>query len=111
MEAKSSSWCWCVEYLTWIHFIDFNNVDIIMISQHSYFLYQQHDSQPFSSAAKKYKGSDSHGRVKKALEEVFRQYGKASHDQKVEMITNVILQNHMYVFNISSSILSAKISI
>lgn len=72
-----------------------------MISKHSYFLHHQHNSQPFASAARDYKVSNSHDRISKALEEVFGLYGKASDAQKVDMVTDVILQIHMYVFNIS----------
>ncbi|KAF8555199.1 hypothetical protein OG21DRAFT_1521950, partial [Imleria badia] len=64
-----------------------------------------HTLLPFSTwkhifaagVAQKYKTSDSHGRVKKALEEVFKQYGRASYDERVDMATNVILQNHVFL--------------
>ncbi|KAG6369763.1 hypothetical protein JVT61DRAFT_13580 [Boletus reticuloceps] len=48
-----------------------------------------------AGVAQKYKASNSPGRAKKALEEVFKKYDHASYDQKVEMVTNVILQNHI----------------
>ena len=74
-----------------------------MISELSFFLHLKHDPQPFSSAAKQYKASDSCNRISKALKEGFKQYEQASYEQKVEMIINVICQNHMYVFNITYS--------
>jgi len=79
-----------------------------VISKHSYFLHQQHDPQPFFSAAKHYKASDLPDRIKKALEKVLKQYGKASYAEKVDMVTNVILQNSMYVFNILFNTLSVN---
>jgi len=83
-------------YLTLYTSLISYNSDIIVISKHSYFLHQQHDPHPFLSAANHYKASDSHDRIKKALEEVFIQYGKVSHGQKVTMVTDVILQNALY---------------
>ncbi|KAH0826999.1 hypothetical protein J3R83DRAFT_4663 [Lanmaoa asiatica] len=80
-----------------------------MILEHSFCLYQQKYLDLYlviSSAAQKYKASDSHGRVEKALEEVFKEYGKASENQKVDMVTNVILQHHMYVLDSPFNILS-----
>ena len=44
-----------------------------------------------------YKASDVHGRVQKALEEVFKKYGKASHEERASMVTKIILESHMYV--------------
>ncbi|KAF8126032.1 hypothetical protein EV363DRAFT_1107992, partial [Boletus edulis] len=67
-------------------------VGIILISEHSFFLCQQNNPQPFSSAIQKYKASGLHHRVKKVLEEeVFKQYNKATPDQKVDMIIKVIV--------------------
>ncbi|KAF8120843.1 hypothetical protein EV363DRAFT_1104144, partial [Boletus edulis] len=84
-----------IPFATWKQILQ-AGVDIILISELSFFLCQQNDPQPFSSAVQKYKASDSPGRAKKALEEVFKEYtNHASYDQKVEMVTNVILQNNM----------------
>ncbi|KAF8128597.1 hypothetical protein EV363DRAFT_1101545, partial [Boletus edulis] len=83
-----------IPFSTWKQVLQ-AGVDIILISEHSFFLYQQNDSEPFSSAAEKYKGSDSCKRVTKALEVVFKQYGKLTYGDKVDMVTNVIVQNHM----------------
>ncbi|KAF8447418.1 hypothetical protein L210DRAFT_943936, partial [Boletus edulis BED1] len=83
-----------IPFSTWKQILQ-AGVDIILISELSFFLCQKNDPQPFSSAAQNYKASNSPGRAKKALEEVFKQYNHASYDQKVEMVTNVVLQNHM----------------
>ncbi|KAF8128558.1 hypothetical protein EV363DRAFT_1107361, partial [Boletus edulis] len=83
-----------IPFSTWKQVLQ-AGVDIILISEHSFFLYQQNDPKPFSSASEKYKASDSCRRVRKALKVVFKQYGKLSYDDKVDMVTNVILQNHM----------------
>jgi len=83
-----------VPFSTWKQILQ-AGVDIILISELSFFLSQNNDPQPFSSAAQKYKASNSPGRIKKALEEIFKKYNHASHEEKVEMVTNVILQNHI----------------
>ncbi|KAF8452629.1 hypothetical protein L210DRAFT_3499535 [Boletus edulis BED1] len=62
-----------------------------------------HSTIPFSTwkqvlqagVAEKYKGSDSCKRVTKALEVVFKQYGKLTYGDKVDMVTNVIVQNRI----------------
>lgn len=79
---------------------------MLCILEHSFQIHQQGVHQPLSSATQKYKALDSHGMIEEALEGVFEQYDSASQDQKVEMVTNIILQNHLYVLNTPSSILS-----
>ncbi|KAF8415136.1 hypothetical protein L210DRAFT_953882 [Boletus edulis BED1] len=83
-----------IPFATWKQILE-AGVDIILISEHSFFLCQKNDPQPFSSAAQNYEASNSPGRARKALEEVFKKYKHASYNQKVEMVTDVILQNHM----------------
>ncbi|KAF8547190.1 hypothetical protein OG21DRAFT_1501683, partial [Imleria badia] len=70
---------------------------MLLILEHSFQLHQQSVCQPLSSATQKFKALNSHwhGRIEEALEEVFRQYATASQDQKVDMVTHVIMQNHM----------------
>ena len=71
---------------------------MLLILEHSFELHQKGVDQPLLVAAQKYKRG-SHGNIEEALKEVFKQYGKASQDQKVEMVTNIILQNHLCVLN------------
>ncbi|KAF8119953.1 hypothetical protein EV363DRAFT_1193980, partial [Boletus edulis] len=85
-----------VPFSTWKQILKYG-VDILLILEYSFYLHQQGVTQPLSSAAQKYKASGSQDGLRKALEEVFKQYDKASQAEKVDMITNVILQNHMYV--------------
>lgn len=75
-----------------------HHADILLILEHSFYLHQQGDHQPVSSAAQMYKASKSRDRVNLALKEVFEQYAKASDDQRADMVINVVLQNRMYVF-------------
>ncbi|KAF8548869.1 hypothetical protein OG21DRAFT_1526187 [Imleria badia] len=82
-----------VPFSTWKQIFQ-AGVDIILISQYSFWLYKQHIPQSFSSAAQRYKASETHGRVKKGLEEVFKQFGKTSFDEKVDIVTDLILCNH-----------------
>lgn len=101
-QTDPESWCWCV-IITWStymeYIIDFFSIlkDMLLILEHSFYLHQQGHPKPLSLAAERYKAPDSCGRVEKALKGVVERYGKASHGQKVNMVTNVILQNHMCV--------------
>ena len=67
--------------------------DIILISIHSFFLHQQKISEPVVAAQQQYKASKMHGRVKNALEEVFKQFGKAPFDERVNMVADIILHH------------------
>ena len=67
--------------------------DIILISLHSFFLHQQKISEPVVAAQQQYKASKMHGRVKNALEEVFKQFGKAPFDKRVNMVADIILHH------------------
>ena len=71
------------------------NADAILILEYSFYLSEQNDPQPLFSAAQKYVASNTPARVGKALEDVSKQYNKASDDEKVEMILSVINQHHM----------------
>ncbi|KAG8213623.1 hypothetical protein J3R82DRAFT_10308, partial [Butyriboletus roseoflavus] len=66
-----------------------------LISEHSFYLSQRNDSRAFSTAAKLYKASNISDMVGKALEEVVKQYGKLSDKEKVDMVSNIILLNHI----------------
>ncbi|KAH0827378.1 hypothetical protein J3R83DRAFT_4030 [Lanmaoa asiatica] len=74
---------------------------VILILEHSFYLSQQDDPKPIFSAAQKYKASLIPARVRKALEEVVKQYSKLSLIEKRDMVVNIILQNHMGQFNVS----------
>jgi hypothetical protein len=63
--------------------------------EHSFYLSLQNDPQPISSAIQKYNAANMPARVGKALEEVFKQYNKASVKEKLDMVLLVITQNHM----------------
>jgi hypothetical protein len=52
------------------------------------------------SAAQKYKASNISKKMKLAMKKIFDQYGKASKEEKVEIIMNVILQNQISMFSI-----------
>lgn len=78
---------------------------MLLVLEHSFQLHQEGVHQPFSLAKKKLNVLDLHAGVEKATNEVFEQYDKVSQDQKVDMVTNLIFQNHLYVWNIFSSIL------
>ena len=73
---------------------------MILILEHSFYLSQQNDPQPVSSATEKYLASNTPARVGKALQDVFKQYNKASGVEKLDMIFNIIIQNHMGELNI-----------
>ena len=94
-----------------VNIINFFNPDAIIILEHSFYLSQQDDPQPVSSAAQKYIASDIPARVGKALKDVFKQYNKASEDGKLDMVLKVIIQNHMGELNIHFDTLSIDNSI
>jgi hypothetical protein len=83
-----------------IHFYWF--VDLLLILEHSFYLFHQKDSQPLLSAAQKYKASNIPKQVKSAMKGVFDQYKKATKEEKIKMLVNVILQNRMSMLSISS---------
>jgi hypothetical protein len=76
-------------------------VDALLILELSFYLFHQKHSQPLLSAAQKYKASNRPKMVKSAMKDIFDQYGKISQEKKVQMILNVILQNHMSMLSIS----------
>ena len=83
-----------------INFPQYMYIDAILILEHSFYLAQQHDLQPVSSAVQKYNASNTSTRVGKALEDVFKQYNKTySETEKVDMILKVIIQNHIGELN------------
>ena len=90
------------QFMYIINFTQFK--DIILISLHSFFLHQQKNSQPVVVAQQKYKASKMHGRVQNALEEVFKQFGKASFDERVDMVANIILHHTKGRYSIYSLI-------
>ena len=92
-------------------FLISHNPVTILILEHSFYLFQQKDPQPVSSAAQKYLASNTPASVGKALDDVFKQYNKASNNEKVAMVLKVISQNHMGELNISFDILSIDNSI
>ena len=94
-----------------VNIANFSNPDAILILEHSFYLSQQDDPQPVSSAAQKYIASDIPARVGKALKDVFKQYNKASEDGKLDMVLKVIIQNHMGELNIHFDTLSIDNSI
>ncbi|KAF8127826.1 hypothetical protein EV363DRAFT_1119478, partial [Boletus edulis] len=80
--------------ITWQQYLQ-AGVETLLILEHSFYLSQRGDSDPVSSAAQKYWMSDIPTKVNIALEDVFMQYGTASEEEKVAMICNVVMQNHM----------------
>ena len=81
---------------TAVIFLTSYNLDAILILEHSFYLSQHNDPQPFS-AAQKYFASNTPARVGQALKDVFKQYHKAPEDEKINMVFNLITQNHMPV--------------
>ena len=63
------------------------------------------------SAVQMYNASNTSARVGKALEEVFKQYNKASEKEKVDMVLLVIAKNCMSEFNLCFNILFINNSI
>ncbi|KAF8549897.1 hypothetical protein OG21DRAFT_1525518, partial [Imleria badia] len=57
-------------------------VVMVLILEHSFQLHQQDVQWSLLSVDEKYKASGSYDRLEEALKEVFKQYGKASQDQK-----------------------------
>ena len=82
---------------TAVIFLTSHNSDAILILEHSFYLSQHNDPQPVSSAAQKYFASNTPARVAQALKDVFKQYHKAPEDEKINMVFNLITQNHMPV--------------
>ncbi|KAF8127834.1 hypothetical protein EV363DRAFT_1124940, partial [Boletus edulis] len=80
--------------ITWQQYLQ-AGVGTLLILEHSFYLSQMEDSDPISSAAQKYWMSDIPTKVNIALEDVSMQYGTASKEEKVAMICNVVMQNHM----------------
>ncbi|KAF8130252.1 hypothetical protein EV363DRAFT_1075147, partial [Boletus edulis] len=72
-------------------------VETLLILEQSFYLSQQGDPDAVSSAAQEYKTSDIPTKVNVALKDVFTHYasGTASRNEKVDMICNIITQNHM----------------
>ncbi|KAF8130260.1 hypothetical protein EV363DRAFT_1335658 [Boletus edulis] len=72
-------------------------VETLLILEQSFYLSQQGDPDAVSSAAQEYKTSDIPTKVNVALKDVFTHYasGTASKNEKVDMICNIITQNHM----------------
>ncbi|KAF8438523.1 hypothetical protein L210DRAFT_3544288 [Boletus edulis BED1] len=73
------------------------SVETLIILEQSFYLSQQGDPDAVSSAAQEYKTSDIPTKVNVALKDVFTHYasGTASKNEKVNMICNIITQNHM----------------
>ena len=94
-ETASTRWHWYVSNECLLYIIFIPNIGILLILEHSFHLHQQGVCPSLPTIAQKYEELGSQDGVKKALEEVFKRYGKASQEEKVEMITNVIHQNHM----------------
>jgi len=82
------------KFATWKQILQ-AGVDAILILEHSFYLSQQNDPQPVSSAAEKYIASNIPVSVAKALKDVLKQYNKASFGEKVAIVLNVIIQNRM----------------
>ena len=78
--------------------------------EHSFYLSQQNDPQPVSSAAQKYLASNISAGVGQALEAIFK-HNKVSEDEKTDMVFNVIIQNRMGELNICFNILFINIFI
>ncbi|KAF8130308.1 hypothetical protein EV363DRAFT_1219247, partial [Boletus edulis] len=71
------------------------SVETLLILEQSFYLCQQGDPDAISSAAQEYKTSEIPTKVNVALKDVFTHYGTASKNEKVDMICNIITQNHM----------------
>ena len=61
----------------------------------SFFLSQEKDPQPILSAAEKYKASGISAKVEAVLQDVSMLYSTASQEEKIDMIFNVVMENHM----------------
>jgi len=82
------------KFATWKQILQ-AGVDAILILEHSFYLSELNDPQPVSTAAKKYIASNTPISVGKALKDVLKQYNKASEEDKVAMVLNVVIQNRM----------------
>ncbi|KAF8556884.1 hypothetical protein OG21DRAFT_1551482 [Imleria badia] len=91
-----------VKLATWQQILQ-AGVDALIISEHSFHLAQQNDPQPISSAAQRYSASSISAQVKMALKGVFQQYREVSEEEKVDMIFNLIMQNHMAIMDLHST--------
>jgi len=85
-----------INHGTWKHIL-LTYIDILLILEHSFYLFHQKDSQPVLSAIQKYKASNIPKKVKSSMKGVFNQYGKAFKEEKIEMILNVVVQNRMSI--------------
>lgn len=72
-----------------------HDIDRVLILEHSFHLFQQDIPRPFLTAAQQYKASSIPAKIRKALVEVVKQYDKLSDMEKVDMVSNIILQNCM----------------
>jgi hypothetical protein len=90
-----------------------HDTDAILLLEHSFYLAQQKDPKPVFSALEKYNAFNIRAKVVTALEEVFKQYTKASQKEKVDMVLLVITQNRMGIgeLNICFNILFIRNSI
>ena len=95
METAPTKWHWYVSNACLLYIIFISNTGILLVLEHSFYLCKQGVHPSLPSIVQKYKELGSKDGVKKALKEVFKKYGKASQEEKVEMVTNVIHQNHM----------------
>ena len=78
-----------------LYIVFISNTGILLILEHSFHLHQQGVCPSLPPTIQKFKELGLQDGVKKALEKVFKEYGKASQKEKVEIITNVIHQNQM----------------
>ena len=85
------------------HFQISHHLGAIIILEHSFYLSQQNDPQPVSSAAQKYLASNTPASVGQALEDFFK-HNKASDGEKTDMVFNIIIQNRMGELNICFNI-------
>jgi len=81
---------------TWQQILQ-TQIDMLLVLEHSFYLFHNNVSQPVQSAAEKYTASNIPKQVKLAMKEVFKQYAKASEEEKVEMLLNVILEHRMTI--------------
>ncbi|KAF8443154.1 hypothetical protein L210DRAFT_3739897 [Boletus edulis BED1] len=79
---------------TWQQYLQ-ASVETLLILEQSFYLSQQGDPNAVFSAAQQYRISDIPTKVNIALKDVFSHYGITSMKEKVDMICNIITQNHM----------------
>ncbi|KAF8127835.1 hypothetical protein EV363DRAFT_1171570 [Boletus edulis] len=70
------------------------SVETLHILEQSFYLLQQGDPDAVSSAVQEYRTSDIPTMVNIALKDVFTHYDTTSKKEKVDMICNIITQNH-----------------